>query len=202
MCVFLVVLFGSVLLQSVYGTPEILNNGTSLDTKDDDIAHFTCTSRGQPRPLFRWEKEGVTVKDTDEGIAILSRSNDSLEESHLFIAVTGDGRRGDYICVVSTEEGVAKQSFSIKGTSNKLSSLDIAAIGISVGLGVFFVVTIGFLLRRGANKKKQSERRQRARTISQSSCQENGALIADSTPDEESKSRNGIRKSNTCVTTV
>lgn len=95
-------------------TPEILNKGTSLDTEDDDIAHFTCTSRGEPRPLVRWEKEGVTVKDKDEGIAILSKSNDSTEESHLFVAVSGNERRGEYVCVVSNEEGVAKQSFNIK----------------------------------------------------------------------------------------
>ena len=95
-------------------TPEILSNGTSLETKDDDIAHFTCTSRGEPRPLVRWEKEGLTVKDKDEGIAILSKSNDSVEESHLFIAVSRNERRGKYICVASNEEGVVKQSFDIK----------------------------------------------------------------------------------------
>ncbi|XP_078364974.1 vascular endothelial growth factor receptor 1-like isoform X2 [Oculina patagonica] len=207
MFVFLVALAGSVLLQSVLVvtegiTPEILNNGTALDTKDDDIAHFTCTSRGEPRPLIQWEKEGVAVKDKDEGIAILSKNNGSIEESHLFVAVSGNGRRGEYICVVSNEEGVAKQSFTIKGTSNKLSILDIAAICISVGLGMFFVCAIGFLLRRGAKKIKQSERRHRARTISQSSCQENGALIGDSPEQENKIVINGIRKSNTCTTSV
>ena len=94
--------------------PKILSNGTFLDTKDDDIAHFTCTSRGKPRPLVRWEKEGVTVKDKDEGIAILSKRNASVEESHLFVAVSGNERRGKYICVASNEGGVAKQSFNIK----------------------------------------------------------------------------------------
>ena len=94
--------------------PKILNNGTYLDTKDDDIAHFTCISRGEPRPLVRWEKEGVTVKDKDEGLAILSKNNASIEESHLFIAVSGNKRRGKYICVASNEEGVAKQSFNIR----------------------------------------------------------------------------------------
>ena len=96
-------------------TPEILNNGTSIYTKDDDIAHITCTSRGEPRPLVRWEKEGETVKDKDEGIAILSKTNGSIEESHLFVAVSGNGRRGEYICVVSNKEGVANQSFTITG---------------------------------------------------------------------------------------
>lgn len=96
------------------GEPEILNNGTFLDTKDDDIAHITCASRGEPRPLVRWEKDGMVVKDKDEGIAILSRSNATIEESHLFVAVTSD-RRGEYTCVVTNEKGVSKQSFRIKG---------------------------------------------------------------------------------------
>lgn len=210
MFVFLVTLAGSILLQSACVVtkgvaPKILNNGTYLDIKDDDIAHFTCTSRGEPRPLVRWEKEGVTVKDKDEGIAILSKSNDSVEESHLFIAVSGNERRGKYICVASNEEGVAKQSFNIRRVIGKLSTIDIAAIGVSVGLVFFFVCTIGILLRRGANKIKQSGRRPRARTISQSSssCQENGALLTDPSPDKERNgSKNGSRHSKNCTTSV
>ena len=97
------------------GDPEILNNGTVFDTEDGDIAHITCASRGEPRSLVQWEKEGQAVKDKDEGIAILSRNNGSLEESHLFVAVTSNDRRGEYICVVTNENGVAKQSFRIKG---------------------------------------------------------------------------------------
>ena len=103
---------------TITGIPEIVSNGTSVSTKDDDIAHFTCTSRGEPRPLLRWERNGATVKDSDEGVAILSKSNASLEESHLFIAVTGSGRRGNYICVATNEEGVAKQSFTIVSKLN------------------------------------------------------------------------------------
>ena len=96
------------------GEPEILNNGTAFDTEDGDIAHITCTSRGEPISLVRWEKEGQAVKDKDEGIAILSRNNGSLQESHLFVAVTSNDRRGEYICVVTNENGVAKQSYRIK----------------------------------------------------------------------------------------
>ena len=97
------------------GEPEILNNGTVFDTGDGDIAHITCMSRGEPRSLVRWEKEGRAVKDKDEGIAVLSRNNGSLQESHLFVAVTSSDRRGEYVCVVTNENGVAKQSFRIKG---------------------------------------------------------------------------------------
>jgi len=97
------------------GEPEILNNGTVFDTEDGDIAHITCMSRGEPRSLVRWEKEGHAVKDKDEGIAVLSRNNGSLQESHLFVAVTSSDRRGEYVCVVTNENGVAKQSFRIKG---------------------------------------------------------------------------------------
>ena len=59
------------------------------------------------------------------------------------------------------------------GATGKLSTIDIAAICVAVGLALFFVCAIGILLRRGANKIKQSEKRHRARTISQSSssCQ-------------------------------
>ena len=97
------------------GEPEILNNGTSLDTQDGDIAHITCIVRGKPRPLVRWEKKGVVIKDKDEGMAILSTSNSSVEESHLFVAVTSGGRRGEYTCVVTNKKGVSKQSFLITG---------------------------------------------------------------------------------------
>lgn len=55
------------------------------------------------------------IKDKDEGLAILSRSNDTLEESHLFVAVTGNERRGEYICVAVNKKGVSKQSFRITG---------------------------------------------------------------------------------------
>lgn len=97
------------------GEPEILNNGTSLDTEDGDIAHITCTVRGKPRPQVRWEKKGIVIKDKDEGMAILSTGNSSVEESHLFVAVTSGGRRGEYTCVVTNKKGVSKQSFLITG---------------------------------------------------------------------------------------
>lgn len=108
---------GKGLIRRVFfaGEPDILNNGTILQTEDGDIAHITCILRGEPRPLVRWEKEGKVIKDKDEGIAILSRSNDTLEESHLFVAVTSNGRRGEYICVAVNEKGVSKQSFRITG---------------------------------------------------------------------------------------
>ena len=95
--------------------PEILNNGTSLDTEDNDIAHITCSSRADPPPVIRWVKKGVEVKDRDEGVAILSRSNASLEESHLFVAVTSNERRGEYICIATNEKGISKQAFLITG---------------------------------------------------------------------------------------
>lgn len=95
--------------------PKILNNGTSLDTEDNDIAHITCSSRADPPPVIRWEKKGVEVKDGDEGVAILSRSNASLEESHLFVAVTSNERRGEYICIATNGKGISKQAFLITG---------------------------------------------------------------------------------------
>ena len=99
--------------------PEILNNGTLLDIEDNDIAHITCTTRSELRPVVRWEKEGIVVQDKDKGVAILTRSNGSVEESHLFVAVTGNNRRGEYICVVTNEKGISKQSFRIKIKGNR-----------------------------------------------------------------------------------
>lgn len=58
--------------------------------------------------------------------------------------------------------------------ARKLSTLDIAAILISIGITLFFMIAIGFLLWRARKKVKGSEKRQRARTISQSSAQVSG----------------------------
>ena len=98
------------------GKPEIIVNGTAVSTKEDDIAHFTCKSRGSPRPFLRWKRHGVTIKDADEGVAVLEKSNSTLEESHLFVAVTDNERRGIYICVARNEEGETTMSFKIGGT--------------------------------------------------------------------------------------
>lgn len=87
---------------------KILNNGIYFDIKDDDIVYFMCILCGEFRFFVWWEKEGVIVKDKDEGIVILLKSNDSVEESYLFIVVFGNERCGKYICVVSNEEGVVK----------------------------------------------------------------------------------------------
>lgn len=184
------------------GVPEILNNGTLLDIEDNDIAHITCATRSELRPVVRWEKEGIVVQDKDKGVAILTRSNGSVEESHLFVAVTGNNRRGEYICVVTNEKGISKQSFriKIKGESTKLSRVDIAAICISVGISLLLLSTIGFFLWRGAKRKRKLlNRRERARRISQCS-QENGALIGDSPDTLPTKEyTNGIRKSTSCM---
>ncbi|CAH3130188.1 unnamed protein product [Porites lobata] len=204
MSVFLVIFVG-VLLQSkcsiAEDVPEILNNGTSLDTEDNDIAHITCSSRADPPPVIRWEKKGVEVKDRDEGVAILSRSNASLEESHLFVAVTSNERRGEYICIATNEKGISKQAFLITGKSKGLSRVDIAAIGISVGITLFLSLAIGFFLWRGTRNKNLAKRRERIRTISENSAQVNGALIEESqSPPKEG--RNGVRKPKKNVTTV
>lgn len=165
---------GAVLLQPICvvskGIPEIISNGTAVSTKEDDIAHFTCTSRGDPSPFLRWERDGVTIKDTDEGVAVLKKSNATLEESHLFVAVTDSERRGNYICVARNAEGEVKMTFTIdEYLQEGLTSTDKAAIGISIGLTSFFVISIAILLKRGSNQMKKSDRRQRARTLSQSS---------------------------------
>lgn len=56
-------------------------------------------------------------------------------------------------------------------TSGGLSSQGVAAICLSVGISLLFVLAIGFFLRRGKRKIKHSKQRQRARTLSQCSLQ-------------------------------
>lgn len=191
---------GTVLLQSVCvvsaGKPDIIGNGTAVSTKEDDIAHFTCKSRGSPRPFLRWKRHGVTIKDADEGVAVLEKSNSTLEESHLFVAVTDNERRGIYICVARNEEGETTMSFKIgEYPLEGLTSTDKAAIGISVGLTLFFVISIAILMKRGSKQIKKSVRRQRARTLSQSSSSQGAEHVAlvHSTPNKDSDKeiRNG-----------
>lgn len=87
-------------------------NTTTVHTKHDDIAHFTCTARGQV--TITWKREKTDLKNNDLGVAMLSTKNGGILESHLFIAVTDDDLRGKYTCVSSNEPDVVLQTFIIK----------------------------------------------------------------------------------------
>ena len=64
---------------------------------------------------------------------------------------------------------ILKSLFS--GKSKGLSRVDIAAIGISVGITLFLSLAIGFFLWRGTRNKNLAKRRERIRTISENSAQ-------------------------------
>ena len=49
--------------------------------------------------------------------------------------------------------------------------MDIAAIGISVGITMFLSLAIGFFWWRGTRNKNLAKRRERIRTISENSAQ-------------------------------
>ena len=101
-------------------------NATTVYTKHDDIAHFTCTVRLQA--TISWKRERRDVTNDDLGIAILSLKNGGSLESHLFVAVTADDLRGKYECFSSDDPDVAMQTFLIKSkiycmlSNNKVSS--------------------------------------------------------------------------------
>ena len=88
-------------------------NTTTVYTKHNDIAHFTCTARAQA--TISWKRERKDITNNDLGIAILPTKNDGSLESHLFIAVTDDDLRGKYECFSSDDDpDVAKEMFLIK----------------------------------------------------------------------------------------
>lgn len=86
-------------------------NTTTVYTKHNDIAHFSCTTRAQT--TISWKKERRDVKNDDFGVAILSMTNGGDLESHLLIAVTDDDLRGKYECFSSADPDAAKETFFI-----------------------------------------------------------------------------------------
>ena len=98
------------------GSQSTRSSTTTLKTIDDDIAHLTCTSRDDPVPSVRWEKDGKKLGDQSPGVAIISWNNGTVVDSHLFIAVTGAERRGKYTCVTeSSKDGETQKTFFIEG---------------------------------------------------------------------------------------
>lgn len=87
-------------------------NTTTVYTKHDDIAHFTCTARAQA--TITWKRERTDLANSDLGIAMLSTKTGDTLDSHLFIAVTDDDLRGKYTCTSSDEPDVILQAFFIE----------------------------------------------------------------------------------------
>lgn len=95
------------------------NKATVQNTEDGEIAHFTCTSRGQSLPSVTWEKGETKLGDGSPGVVIISWNNGTITESHLLVAVTSSERRGDYTCVASNLDGEARQTFVIGGDEQR-----------------------------------------------------------------------------------
>lgn len=87
-------------------------NTTTVFTKHDDIAHFTCTARVQA--TITWKREGTVLENSDLGVEVLSIPNGNTWESHLFLAITDDDLRGKYTCTSSDDPDVTLQAFIIE----------------------------------------------------------------------------------------
>lgn len=87
-------------------------NTTTVFTKHDDIAHFTCTARAQA--TITWKREGTVLENSDLGVEVLSIPNGNTWESHLFLAITDDDLRGKYTCTSSDDPDVTLQAFIIE----------------------------------------------------------------------------------------
>lgn len=70
-------------------------------------------------PSVTWEKGETKLGNDSPGIVIISWNNGTIIESHLLVAVTSDERRGDYICVASSQDGETRQTFVIEEGSEK-----------------------------------------------------------------------------------
>jgi len=151
-------------------------NATTVYTKHDDIAHFTCTVRLQA--TISWKRERRDVTNDDLGIAILSLKNGGSLESHLFVAVTADDLRGKYECFSSDDPDVAMQTFLIKNDpalEGMLSDTDKWAIGLSLSISIFLVIAILYFLWRG-NRRLKKGRAEDAAARSRARNNHNGAL--------------------------
>ena len=88
-------------------------NTTTVYTKHDDIAHFTCTTRAPA--TITWKRGRTNLENSDLGVEMLSMTeNDHTSKSHLFIAITDDDLRGKYTCTSSDEPDVTLQTFIIE----------------------------------------------------------------------------------------
>ena len=95
---------------------QVPPNATIVNTKHNDIAHFTCTALGHD--TVRWKREGEDLKEEDLGVATLSAlEKPGSWESHLLIAVTSEDLRGKYECFSSADSNAAQETFFI-GSKN------------------------------------------------------------------------------------
>ena len=94
-------------------------NTTEVQTKHNDIAHFTCTTR--LLATISWKKETKDINNEELGLEILSYNESGAApflKSHLLVAVTDDDLRGKYECFSSDDPRVAMKTFFIKSKEN------------------------------------------------------------------------------------
>lgn len=133
-------------------------NATIVNTKHNDIAHFTCTALGQD--TVRWKREGEDLKEEDLGVAVLSalKKTGSLE-SHLLIAVTSDDLRGKYECFSSADSNEAQETFFIgkdPDLEGKLTKKETWAIILALSITIVLVSFIALFLWRGNRRLKKA----------------------------------------------
>ena len=87
-------------------------NTTTVQTKHDDIAHFTCTTHSQA--TISWKMGTRYLSENDFGVTILLCNDSASLKSHLFVAVTNDALRGKYECFSSDEPDMAMETFFIE----------------------------------------------------------------------------------------
>ena len=91
-----------------------VSNATTIDVSDGDIAHFTCSARGETAPSVSWWHSGRQLTSGDKGVHILfTNCSQGVASSHLFVAVTEDDQRGGYVCKARAQLGKFEQTFTI-----------------------------------------------------------------------------------------
>ncbi|XP_029184465.1 uncharacterized protein LOC114952651 isoform X1 [Acropora millepora] len=160
-------------------------NTTTVQTKHDDIAHFTCTTRSQA--TISWKMETRYLSENDFGVTILLCNDSAFLKSHLFVAVTNDALRGKYECFSSDEPDMAMETFLIENDPAQeklLSTEDTVAIILSLSIAFIIGVFIAFFLLRGNRRiKKAKAMRETAR--SQARRGQNGAQQENLAVEEE-----------------
>lgn len=145
-------------------------NTTTVYTKHDDIAHFTCTARAPA--TITWKRGRTELENSDLGVEMLSIKDGDLLKSYLFIAITDDDLRGKYICTLSDEPDVALQTFIIGNDPDRegmLSPQEYWAIILSLAISLFLAISIAFFLWRGNRRIKKAHKEAKERRTSQRS---------------------------------
>lgn len=143
-------------------------NTTTVYTKHDDIAHFTCTARAPV--TIAWKRGRTELQNSDLGVEMLPIKKGDFLESHLFIAITDDDLRGEYTCTLSDEPDVTLQTFIIgndPAREGMLSPEEYWAIILSLAISLFLAISIAFFIWRGNRRIKKAHKEAKEQRTSQ-----------------------------------